>query len=87
MKRTRKRLSKISARLREGYSVDDLQHAIDGCLSNQSNVDGGYLDIELICRDQQHVEQYLAWFKNGRNRDSSGERLRPFGDSAARIVT
>lgn len=64
MKMTTKRRSKIKARLAEGYSAEQLKRAIDGCCSNPHNVEGGYLDIELICRDQQHVEQYLRWSEN-----------------------
>jgi hypothetical protein len=65
MQPTRKRLSRIRGRIGEGYTVDELKEAIDGCLSNQWNVDGGYTDIERICRDQDHVEQYKAWARNG----------------------
>lgn len=65
MKPTPKRGSKVRARLGEGYSVEDLKQAARGCLSNPYNVEGGYLDIELICRDQAHVEQYMAWARNG----------------------
>lgn len=59
------RRSKIQARLREGYEPDTLCRAVDGCLRSKRNVDGGHTDIELICRDQKHVEQYLAWSENG----------------------
>lgn len=65
MKPTPKRGSKIRSRLGEEYTVQALKQAIRGCLSNPYNVEGGYLDIELICRDQAHVEQYLAWARNG----------------------
>jgi len=65
MQRTKPRVARIRARLSESYSVRDLCNAIDGCLSNPKNVKGGYTDIELICRDQGHVEQYLAWYEHG----------------------
>lgn len=65
MKPTPKRGSKIRSRLGEEYTAQALKQAIRGCLSNPYNVEGGYLDIELICRDQAHVEQYLAWARNG----------------------
>ena len=65
MNPTQKRLSKIRSRLREEYTVDHLKEAVDGCLSNQRNVKRGYTEIELICRDQSHVEQYRAWKQNG----------------------
>jgi len=65
MQPTKKRLSKINARLAEGYSVEQLKEAVDGCLSNCWNIEGGHTDIELICRDQAHVERYRAWHQNG----------------------
>lgn len=69
MQPTAKRMSKIRARLKQGYSPDQLKQAVDGCLSRQHNVDGGYLDIELICRDQTKVELYrTAAKKAGRPR-------------------
>ena len=60
MKPTEKRISKVRARLREGYSVEQLKSAVDGCLSRPFNVENGHLGLELICRDQDHVERYLA---------------------------
>jgi len=56
------RRKKINARLEEGYSVEDLKRAVLGCLGNDYNVEGGYIDIALICRNSQKVEQYIAWF-------------------------
>ena len=65
-KRTPKRLSKVKARLSDGYTVMDLKLAVDGCLGSERNVEGGYVDLELICRDDQHVTQYMQWArKNG----------------------
>ena len=58
---TVKRLSKVQARLNDGFSVKDLQRAVDGCLSNSFNVERGYYDLELICRNDTKVTQYLAW--------------------------
>ena len=61
------RLSKVKARLAEGHTVADLMLAIDGCLGSQHNVEGGFVDLELICRNDQKVTQYMAWArKNGR---------------------
>ena len=57
---TKRRLAKIRARLAEGYKPDDLRRAIDGVLASSFHLNGGYTDIELICRDQAHVDQYRA---------------------------
>jgi hypothetical protein len=61
MKPTEKRMGKIRGRLKEGYTVESLKKAVDGCLGNDFNVQGSFVDIELICRDQKHVEQYMDW--------------------------
>lgn len=58
----RKRL--IRARLQDGYTVDDLTKAIDGCARSPfhqgDNKDGKVYDgLDLICRDGAHVDQFL----------------------------
>lgn len=70
MQPTKGRMSKIRGRLAEGYSVDDLKAAVDGCLSRDFNVENGYTDISLICRSQEKVEQYLHAARNGNGRPS-----------------
>jgi len=69
---TSRRLSKVQARLKEGYPVEDLKRAVDGCLSNPFNVEGGFYDLELICRDDQHVTQYMQWARKDGGRQSGG---------------
>lgn len=59
-----KRRRKIRDRLKDGYTVDDLKMAIDGCKvspHHQGKNDTGtvYDDIELICRDSPKVDQFL----------------------------
>jgi len=60
MKATLKRTSKIRARLAEGYTPEQLMAAVDSVLGSDFHVTGGHTDIELICRDQAHVERYRA---------------------------
>lgn len=60
---TAKRQQRILQRLKEGYSVDDLRAAIDGCAKSAfhmgDNANGKvYDDIELICRSGEKVEQF-----------------------------
>ena len=74
MQPTGKRVSKIRARLGEGYSPDQLKDAVLGCLSNPFNVERGYTDIELICRSQAKVEQYRALKDTGKD-DTDPELL------------
>jgi hypothetical protein len=63
------RKAKIQARLRAGYTVEQLQRAIDGCaaspfhrgLDDHGNRTGAvYDDIELICRDDTKLERFIA---------------------------
>ena len=60
-----KRRKAIGARLKEGYSVDQLKQAIDGCKASpwhqgQNDRHLVYDDIGLICRDAQRVEAFIA---------------------------
>lgn len=60
---TKKRIRAITARLDEGYAVEQIKHAIDGCKKSgfhQGLNDTGrkYNDIELICRDGVKLESF-----------------------------
>lgn len=60
-----KREAKIRARLAQGYTVDDLKKAIDGMLGSAWNVERGFTDIELCCRDASHCDRYIAGPRDG----------------------
>lgn len=57
------RQSKVEARLREGYSVEQLKLAVDGCAvtpHNQGETDGQiHDDLELICRSAGQVDRFI----------------------------
>ena len=58
-----KRHASVVARLREGYTVDDLCRAVDGCRATPHNMgenDRGteYNDLELICRNCMNVDRF-----------------------------
>lgn len=60
-----KRRSKIRQRLCDGYKKQDLIDAIEGCAMSafhmgKNDRDATYNDIELICRDAKHVDQFLS---------------------------
>jgi|GEM_PF-3116133 len=62
-----KRRRNIKARLRE-FSVDDIKQAIVGCSQDsfsmgQNDRNRPFNDIELICRDAKHVEDFRAMAK------------------------
>lgn len=54
------RETKIKARLKEGYTVDEIKQAITNVSVSQYHIDAGHIDIELICRDQSHLDKYIA---------------------------
>ena len=59
------RINKIKARLKEGYSVDDIKLAIDGCRQDpfsmgQNDRSKPYNDIELICRTGEKLESFIV---------------------------
>ncbi len=60
----KKEKAKIRLRLKDGYSVDDLKAAIDGCHRSPFHCgenDRGkkYQSLELIMRDASHVTEFL----------------------------
>src|SRR5262245_32730207 len=64
-KPTEDRKRKVRARLREGYSVEDLARAIDGCARSTWHTSRGFTDLTLICRDATHVDRFASWSDSG----------------------
>ncbi len=67
-KLTPKRKDAIDKRLRDGYAVATLMAAVDGCKASpfhQGDNDARkvYDDIALICRDGEHVEQFVGYLR------------------------
>jgi len=59
-----KRHRAIDGRLKDGYTVDQLKLAIDGCKNSPHHMGENdrstvYDDIELICRDGAHVDKFI----------------------------
>jgi Helix-turn-helix domain len=57
---TPERRSKIAARLKQGYTADQIKRAIDGCAGSKFHRDGGYNDLTLICRSGAKLESFEA---------------------------
>ena len=53
------RKRKIIQRLDDGFTLDDIKTAIVNCSKSEYHTAGGFTDIELICRDEQHFERFL----------------------------
>ena len=65
-----KRVRAIKARLKDGYTVDDLYRAVDGCSMSPYhqgvNESGSiYDDIELICRNAVNVDKFRHIAESG----------------------
>ena len=59
-----KRKIKISSALKNGYSVDDIKLAVDGCLASpyhqgENQQSAIYDSLELICRDSEHIDRFI----------------------------
>ncbi|MBR7715503.1 YdaU family protein [Acinetobacter nosocomialis] len=54
-----KRKTKIHARLKDGYTVEDIKLAITNCSKSEYHVQGGYTDIELICREPSKLDRFI----------------------------
>lgn len=78
-----KRLTKIKARLKDGYSVDEIKTAITHVSKSQWHIDNGQTDIELICRDQINLDKYLALKPNQAFQNHQQPQRRRFGNQAA----
>ena len=83
-KLSEKRKRKVRDRLREGFTPDEIRAAIIGVtLSDHHMGRNGsprkYDDLELICRDPEHVETfrdlYLEKHTKGKTQESAGERM------------
>ncbi|UOD28761.1 DUF1376 domain-containing protein [Massilia violaceinigra] len=65
-----KRVKAIKGRLKDGYSVEDLCRAVDGCKYDPFSQGANerqtvYDDIELICRDGPKVDKFRRIAGNG----------------------
>lgn len=65
------REKKIKARLKEGYSVDEIKTAILNISKSDYHVQNGYTDIELICRDQIKLDKNIAMTSTPQNSNYS----------------
>lgn len=65
-----KRDRAIKARLKDGYTVEQLCKAVDGCKLSphhmgKNDTSTVYDDIELICRDGPKVDKFIGWVERG----------------------
>lgn len=63
----------LKARLRDGYTVEDLCDAISGCRLSPFHMGENdrrekYTDIALICRDAAHVDKFIELYERKKAR-------------------
>lgn len=73
---TTKRKKNISARLKDGYTVEQIKQAVDGCRADPFSMGANdrnkpFNDIELICRTGEKLESFLEVKGNGTNQQSN----------------
>lgn len=83
-----KRKLKIRSALKNGYSVDDIKLAIDGCLASpyhqgENERSSSYDSLELICRDSEHIDRFikLSKEKDARLLSAKGRQARQNGQT------
>lgn len=87
-KLTERRRKSIQARLREGYSVDQIKQAINGCAQSPYHMgqnDSGtvYDDLTLICRSGDKLEQFANNIGKGSSidrKEQPGKRISAHDD-------
>lgn len=78
-KPTRDRTRRVLARLRDGYTADELVEAILGCAGSQFHRDGHHTDLALICRDAPHVDRFRALYADQRRQGAGARGSSPAG--------
>lgn len=78
-----KRQRAVKARLKDGYSVDDLCNAVRGCklspfYMGANKQDKKFDDLEMICRSGSKVDEFLGAFENPPT--LSGNGVKPNGN-------
>lgn len=68
-----KRRKCIKARFADGYEVQDLLDAINGCYLSPFHMGDNpdntiYNELSLICRDAEHIDRFIETFEEGQKR-------------------
>lgn len=79
-KATRDRIAKVHARLREGYTPEQIREAIDGAARGAFVNDAGkrFDDLELICRSGSKLESFIGRLAQPNGRAGSGPTAEDF---------
>jgi hypothetical protein len=82
-----KRRAKVLARIREGFSASDLCLAVDGLWKSpfhmgENSSNKRFVDLELVCRDAKHVEDFMGLHAGSRPAAPSREPIVEYGPPA-----
>lgn len=80
-KQTPERAKAVKARLREGYTVEQICAAIDGCRASpfhcgENERGQRYDDLTLICRNGSKLESFIALTQNGHRKGAATSDVR-----------
>ncbi len=65
IKLTQDRRRKVAARLREGYTVEDLKEAVDGMMASDFHKSKGFQDLIHACKSGERVDHFRAMRPKG----------------------
>lgn len=87
-----KRAQAIRDRLRDGYTVEDLQTAIEGCAASawhmgENDRQTRYDSISLILRDADHVDKFISMGEQARRIIAAREERRAEAQKASQPPT
>lgn len=54
------RAKRVMSRLKDGYTVEQIKQAVDGCARSDWHRRNAKVDIELICRNEAILEEFIA---------------------------
>ncbi len=86
-----KRRRAVEGRLKDGFTVDQLKAAVDGCARSPFHQGGGpegrFFDgIALICRDAEHVDGFIKQGDNSNDGLPRQERAAPLSANSQRLI-
>jgi hypothetical protein len=86
------RRGKVEARLKDGYTKEQLKHAVLGCKvspKHQGENETGevYDDLGLICRDSKHVEMFIGIYeRRDQIKARTNSNAKPTKDTYTRLA-
>lgn len=83
---TPEKRKRITARLREGFSVEDLCTAVDGLLLDEWHVDKGNTTVTCTFRNAEKVEKFVALARSGGAPEKQRSQLEKLQETLAAAI-